>query len=325
MSLRRPAFKQARARTLAASVAVFLLLLPSAFSLPDKSGGAITIAQPKVWQFERVNAMLDGLLRDIEGISLDNLQKLDPNAANASLFRFLQTALEVGVKFDQGDLLKNRSEMENLESRRPGELNRLKQHSDYLNALFERRTLLAQKVTQVSRNRLVATDPTQVAQLAAEEAKLLEEIKTVEGQIDAAKTTPTVTGSQAAGTTFKTTPDDFTSLKPDTTQLSSFLDSMPKDLRESILKSPSYPATQKMDNLITLLYERMARQISALQDDLIRHPNQRAYLMEFNVGLYPSANARKYIAQVKFDCMPRNELVQDGLELIRNGMQSNFT
>src|SRR5881394_535025 len=31
--------------------------------------GEISIAQPKIWQFERVNALLDGLLRDIEGVS----------------------------------------------------------------------------------------------------------------------------------------------------------------------------------------------------------------------------------------------------------------
>jgi hypothetical protein len=67
--------------------------------------GDITIAQPKIWQFERVSALLDGLLRDVEGISLGDLTQLDPSQQNAAALKFIQSALEVGVQYDQAGAL----------------------------------------------------------------------------------------------------------------------------------------------------------------------------------------------------------------------------
>src|SRR5580704_10674677 len=46
--------------------------------------GEITVAQPKIWQYERVNSLLDGLLRDVQGVSLADLTSLDPNAPNGT-------------------------------------------------------------------------------------------------------------------------------------------------------------------------------------------------------------------------------------------------
>jgi hypothetical protein len=44
--------------------------------------GDISIAQPKIWQYERVNTYLDGLLRDVEGVSLTDLTQLDPTVTS---------------------------------------------------------------------------------------------------------------------------------------------------------------------------------------------------------------------------------------------------
>ena len=47
--------------------------------------GDITVAQPKIWQFERVSALLDGLLRDVEGISLGDPCSPVPHVAPPGL------------------------------------------------------------------------------------------------------------------------------------------------------------------------------------------------------------------------------------------------
>jgi len=63
--------------------------------------GDITIAATKIWQYERVNTYLDGLLRDVEAVSLADLTQLDPNAQNAGVIKFVQSALEIGVQYSQ--------------------------------------------------------------------------------------------------------------------------------------------------------------------------------------------------------------------------------
>jgi hypothetical protein len=62
--------------------------------------GEITVGQPKIWQYERVNSLLDGLLRDVQGVSMSDLIGLDPNATNGAAVKFVQSMLEIGVKHD---------------------------------------------------------------------------------------------------------------------------------------------------------------------------------------------------------------------------------
>jgi hypothetical protein len=69
----------------------------------------------------------------------------------------------------------------------------------------------------------------------------------------------------------------------------------------SALQAPSYPATKRLDSFITLLYERLAREVSALQDDITRDPNTVAYLVQFDVGLYPASRTKNHIARVEFE------------------------
>src|SRR5207249_9815971 len=72
-----------------------------------------------------------------------------------------------------------------------------------------------------------------------------------------------------------------------------FLSKLPQGVQDNLstsLKAPSLPATKRLDNFITLLYERLSREISVLQD-VVRNPDNVAYMLQFDVGLYPSKKA----------------------------------
>src|SRR6202035_2828552 len=94
---------------------------------------------------------------------------------------------------------------------------------------------------------------------------------------------------------------------PTNTALSSYsdlLNSLPQGAKDNLsaaLKAPSLPATKRLDNFLTLLYERLAREVSVLQDDLTRSPENVAYLLQFDVGLYPSKKAKDHVARVEFN------------------------
>jgi hypothetical protein len=52
---------------------------------------------------------------------------------------------------------------------------------------------------------------------------------------------------------------------------------------------------------MTLLHERMAAEITVLQDDLIRDPRQVPFLLQFDVSLAPSKKASNQVARVEFE------------------------
>jgi hypothetical protein len=104
---------QVRRRKLPAIVAGLTMAMAGLVAAQGPGGrtpyGDITIAQPKIWQFERISVLLDGLLRDIEGVSMPDLTKLDARAENAAVIQFIQTAMdtvaaaEVGMALSTSD------------------------------------------------------------------------------------------------------------------------------------------------------------------------------------------------------------------------------
>src|ERR1700686_2754179 len=90
---------------------------------------------------------------------------------------------------------------------------------------------------------------------------------------------------------------------PTPSSFADILKSLPEGVQKGItaaLQSPSYPATKQLDSFITLLHEGLAREISVMQDDLVRDPETLAYLVQFDVGLYPSKKSKNHMARVQF-------------------------
>jgi hypothetical protein len=272
--------------------------------------GEITIAQPKVWQYERVNALLDGLLRDVEGISVADLTRLDPSQQNAAAIRFVQSALGVAVTYDQAAQVTNRNNLQNWQLLHQSQVQQLDAYNGYMQQLTRQRSELTDQLFAANKEVLVlqtvknpSEDQKQQLTAAQNRASSLQtQLNSVNDTISktsapALTSSSNVTGTSAAAPT-----------PPAEPALGDLLKSLPESVQKSIanaLQSPTYPATKQLDNFITLLYERLAREISVMQDDLMRDPDTFAYLVQFDVGLYPSVKSKNHMARVQFrvsDC-----------------------
>lgn len=276
-----------------------------------KKWGEITVGQPKIWQYERVNSLLDGLLRDVQGVSMSDLIGLDSNATNGAAVKFVQSMLEIGVQYNQGAAATNAITLQNYSASQGIASAQIQANGAYLQQLYSERTsvtgqlLAAMQLNTTLQGQLAATDPTLAAykslttqqQAAASQVTSLQsDLSSINTQITSASSTTMPAAPTLTPTTGGTAPETANTF-------SSFLGNLPSDLTKNIvsqLQSPSLPATKRLDNFITLLYERLAREISVLQDDVMRDTENVPFLVQFDVGLYPGIRARDHVGIVEF-------------------------
>lgn len=277
--------------------------------------GEITVAQPKIWEFERVSSMLDGLLQDVEGVSLSDLTNLDPNKQNAAALSFIQSALEVGVQYDQAAAVNNANILKNYQAVESSQLEQLNAYNTYMQTLTSQRDQIARQLAAATNevNTLQPLQsagtitPAQTEQLAAATSRqqaLQSSLTSVNSLISGAGAPPTLTAPPTVTGTSVQAPASGSSMSSSLSGFADVLKSLPSGLTNNLntaLQSPSYPATKQLDNFITLLYERLAREISVLQDDLTRDPENVPFLLQFDVGLYPSGKAKDHDARVEFN------------------------
>jgi hypothetical protein len=285
---------------------------------PDRPGdewGEITVAQPKIWQFDRVSSLLDGLLRDVEGVSLSDLTQLDPNAQNAAAIKFVQSALEVGVQYDQAAALNAQNVLSTFRAQQGSQLQQLNAYNSYLETLTTQRNSLATQLAAATNqvNALQALQatgtatPAQAAELLAAQASvqsLSSSLSTTNTLISGAGAPPSLTSPPTLVGTSVTAPASGSPMSSSLMGFSDVLNNLPAGVKNNLstaLGNPTLPATKRLDNFITLLYERLAREVSVLQDDLMRDPENEAFLLQFDVGLYPSKRATDHVARVEFD------------------------
>src|ERR1700722_11045262 len=280
--------------------------------------GDITVAQPKIWQFERVSALLDGLLRDVEGVSLGDLTQLDPSQQNGAALRFVQSALEVGVQYDQAAAVNASNALSSYNALQSSQIQQLDQYNNYMQTLTSERDRLAAQYSAASNevNALQAlaaagtindAQTKQLADAVSRQSTTQASLASVNSLISGAGAAPTLSPPPTVTGTSVQGPASGSSMASSLSGFSDVLKSLPQGVQNNLssaLQSPSYPATKRLDNFITLLYERLAREISVLQDDLTRDPDNVPFLVQFDVGLYPSKKAKNHVARVEFnlDC-----------------------
>ncbi len=282
---------------------------------PGDEWGEITVAQPKIWQFDRVSSLLDGLLRDVEGVSLSDLIQLNPNSQNAAAVRFVQSALEVGVQYDQAAAVNARNTLSTFQAQQGSQLQQLDAYNTYLQTLTTQRNNLASQLAAATNqvNTLQALQaagtatPAQAAELLAAQASvqsLTSSLTATNSLISGAGAPPTLTAPPTLVGTSVTGPASGSNMSSSLNGFSQVLSSLPQGVQNNLsnaLGSPTLPATKQLDNFITLLYERLAREVSVLQDDLMRDPENEAFLLQFDVGLYPSKRSSDHVARVEFN------------------------
>src|ERR1700739_846721 len=67
---------------------------------PHQKPCDVTLGRPRVWGYERLYPLLDGLFQDVSATQLSQLT-LNPNAANAASLDAVQSAFQAGVSFSQ--------------------------------------------------------------------------------------------------------------------------------------------------------------------------------------------------------------------------------
>lgn len=275
--------------------------------------GEITVGIPKVWRFDRVYPLLDGLLRDVESISLAEVRDLDPNKVHSTSLDFVQSVFALGIQFDQAAALKNRIAVERLEAEQRGVVEELRLHRDHLVGLRRQQNALAEQLEEAMKLQLEAQKRANTAQSEEEKAMAQKEVEAqgqtitllraqqegVSTQInEAEKARPAQFEVQTTGASAP----DLKDLTTTTNQLQTFWNRLPEDVQKQLGKDigrPGLPATKQMDNFLTLLHERMARLLAVVNDDISR-ADREVFLMQFDVGIFPGGKAKHQVAGVEY-------------------------
>jgi hypothetical protein len=301
--------------------------------------GEICVGRPKIWRYDRVFGLIDGMLRDIEAVSVSALTGLDPNSVNAASLDFLQQVFRLGASFDQGDAVKQRIALENLKLTRETDINNYQIDEHRLSLLRQRREGLQLEFDQTDEERGRALSAWQTAD-KNKKAKACDDdpdCRNALGKYQALKDRANDLSDRLAKleSQIKTTqdnqkrPSDFSTSVPSPTAatldqltikpgaLGDVFNNVPQEVKDALkedLKKPSLPVSMRLNNYMTLLNERMSKQLAVFHDDSSRLG--RVYLLGLDVSLYPSAKGKQHVARAEFqlkcgDSTPENLFVYD--------------
>lgn len=263
---------------------------PSAFQ-PCNSGnwikndrGEITVGCPKVWRSDRIFTVLDGLLRDVDSITVNALQDLDPNDPNMAEIVSIVNDLQVSAKFDQAALVNNRLQLQQIQNAQQNNDVLIKRRQD----LVKQQLDVRQKELDMISAGKATDDNKDYTNLKASDTAIANQISDIDSQLKA-------NAGQSVSSTAATSVD-----QPKT---GTALSALPDDLKKTVqglLRQPTLPASMRMDNVIELLHERLAREFAVMYDDLSRLSDKYdLYLVQFDIGVVPYHGAKDRQAMVQ--------------------------
>jgi hypothetical protein len=273
----------------------------NAAAKPYKTGkGLISVGCPKIWRSERVFTVLDGILRDVDSITLKALNDLDPNAANVAQIVSVVNDLQANVQFSQAQGINNALKLQQIKVNRAFDLQNAQALQKSGQLLRERQQVLFQESLELQTQELASVkaggaDPgtnTQLAAIQAQQKIIAQQLQDINTEL--AK--PVIPDQS-------TTVDPLPGLEPvkPGTALANLPDNLAKALQNT-LQQPTLPASMQMDNVIELLHQRLAREFTVMYDDLVRQSDKyQVYLMEFDIGILPRHGAKDREAQVDFN------------------------
>lgn len=260
--------------------------------------GIITVGCPKIWVSDRIFSVLDGLLRDVDSITLKNLQGLDPNSVTGADLLSIASEFEANVKYDQGAAVANAFALQKANAQRNAELQQYdtQQKTNQLvlqqqETLTERFVSLQQQDYQLASAGKGADDP--------KRSSIAKEETLINDQLNALKQLPSSTGTSGStpGSSISD-PNIASNNATQATAASTSLTALDQNALQqafgNVLQSPKLPAAMQMDNVIDLLRQRLAREFAVTYDDLSREADKYdLYLAQFDVGLIPGTHGKK--------------------------------
>ena len=280
--------------------------------------GDVAVGCPKIWTADRIFSVLDGIVRDIDSMTIKALEGLDPNEANQAIIEAIQTSVDIQAKFDQSVAINNKAALENFNATHQSQLTDFKSFEANVQVLKSQRDTLTQKLIDAQTdeqeqikaganpNPTPATDQTTWSEADKKLNRTHNLAAAYSTQLDAINTklnaTPPTLGTP--GTTAVSGVEAPGAKTAGALTLPPELIAAMKDK----LANPKFPPTVQMDNVIDLLHERIAREFASMYDDLMRRSAQYdIYLVQFDVSLLPLRTAKDRNVRLKFNFSPTSD------------------
>lgn len=269
--------------------------------------GTVTIGCPKIWISDRIFTVLDGLLRDVDSISLKSLQGLDPNSATNAELLSIVSEFEANLKYDQGAAVGNALKLQKADAQRKAELSQFQAQQRMNDAILKRQELLQNRelALQEKEYELIVAgksqDDPELQKVKAEEQLVSTQLSGLKSSTN----NPTITDQSISSS-------DTTQAAQASTPLTPLDQDALQKTFGTVLQSPKLPAAMQMDNVIDLLRQRLAREFGVMYDDLARQSaDYDLYLAEFDVGLLPGRHGKKQQPVVTLAFTDKNTLAYD--------------
>jgi len=277
---------------------LFLVVQPAPANVTpeeEKVPQDIVLGHPRVWGYDRVYPLLDGLFQDVASTQLAQLT-LNPNAPNGSALDAIQNAFQLAVSFSQTAGLQN-----NLAQQMNGTLG--------ANAALQTQLLgiegpliqsaIAAQQQVASAQALVDQLSQSTAATAAQQSAAAQALKVATDNLNGLTNQLSTIKTQLG-----TVPSSPASFSPPSTNAQSSPPTLPSNLTGltsppgSDKNTPSFPSSKQLDNQVNLLWERLSRLVSTLaQPDSLK--NYTIDLVELNVGITP-VNRKKQLLGVEY-------------------------
>jgi hypothetical protein len=294
------------------------LISGTATQMGAQTDQEIRIGKPKIWRYDRMYPVLDGLLRDVEGTSLASLSSLDASAVNSRVVDLLQSYFNASVSVDQAAGITNGISLDTFTNTRKAQMSTLQQQATATQNLAQERAALVQSLTaamDAKSKRAAALPPGTACEADAEctqdQATMqtlsdeLTQLQTASGTAPTPTTVapPTLDGVTASGP--GTVPTIGSGINP--------TDFISKALAADPQQVGSLPAREKLDAFITLLNDRLTKQLALSLDEEGLGGHYVPFVIEFDVSIEPNSSRNNQEASASFvisgNCAGRSTVV----------------
>ncbi|HEY1526066.1 MAG TPA: hypothetical protein VGH51_07495 [Candidatus Angelobacter sp.] len=288
-----------------------------------QSLGTVSVGCPKVWRSDRVFSVLDGIMRDVDSMTIRALEGLDANAANQAAIDLIQNSFDLTAKYDQAAAINNQFALQKLKTARTNEVSAYNADADFRQKLIKQRndlTLQLFDAQATERQQTQAGTDTTATQKV--ETSLQNQITSINNTLNT--TPPSISDASLASTAS-------TAISPSDQPQHATLDKMPQGFQDALtnlLKQPTFPPAIAMDNVIDLLHQRIAREFAVIYDDLMRDSEHfDVYLVQFDTSINPKSEARDRGVHVEMafeNCKDGNDPVPLAYELYPSAAAYNI-
>ncbi len=108
-------------------------------AVSEQAFGTVSVGCPKVWRSDRVFSVLDGIMRDVDSMTVRALEGLDANAANQAAIDLIQNSFDLTAKFDQAAAINNQFALQKLKTARAAEVTSFNADADFRQKLIKQR------------------------------------------------------------------------------------------------------------------------------------------------------------------------------------------